>query len=129
MRSFDELVELMARLRAPDGCPWDRKQDHRSLRTHLLEETYEVLDALDAGEDESLQDELGDLLLQVLFHAQIAREEGRFPGPLGSPQGGRAGGGRQCLAGGKLASEWDPSHAPGPAGGRGNDPTGRAGGL
>ena len=77
-RSFGELVELMARLRAPDGCPWDRQQDHRSLRTHLLEETYEVLDALDAGEDESLQDELGDLLLQVLFHAQIAREEGRF---------------------------------------------------
>jgi tetrapyrrole methylase family protein/MazG family protein len=75
MRSFDELVELMARLRAPDGCPWDRKQDHRSLRTHLLEETYEVLDALDAGEDESLQDELGDLLLQVLFHAQIARHD------------------------------------------------------
>jgi tetrapyrrole methylase family protein/MazG family protein len=77
-RNFADLVELMARLRAPDGCPWDRKQDHRSLRTHLLEETYEALDAIDAADDESLQDELGDVLLQVLFHAQIAREAGRF---------------------------------------------------
>jgi len=77
-RNFVELVELMARLRAPDGCPWDRKQDHRSLRTHLLEETYEALDAIEARDDESLQDELGDVLLQVLFHAQIARERGGF---------------------------------------------------
>ena len=77
-RSFQDMVELMARLRAPDGCPWDRAQDARSLRTYLLEETYEVLDAIDCGNPENLKEELGDLLLQVLFHAQIAREEGSF---------------------------------------------------
>jgi tetrapyrrole methylase family protein/MazG family protein len=77
-RTFEDLVALMARLRAPDGCPWDRQQDSRSLRTHLLEETYEVLDAIEADDAQAMQDELGDLLLQVLFHAQIARERGRF---------------------------------------------------
>lgn len=77
-RTFSDLVELMARLRAPDGCPWDRAQDSRSLRTHLIEEAYEVLDAIDANDDVALQEELGDLLLQVLFHAQIAREGDRF---------------------------------------------------
>lgn len=77
-RSFEELVELMARLRAPGGCPWDREQDHRSLRTYLLEETYEVLEAIERDDPQALQDELGDLLLQVIFHAQMAQEAGRF---------------------------------------------------
>jgi MazG family protein len=77
-RRFEELVALMARLRGPDGCPWDREQDARSLRTYLLEEAYEVLDAIDADDPEALQDELGDLLLQVVFHAQIAHEQGHF---------------------------------------------------
>lgn len=77
-RRFEELVELMARLRAPGGCPWDREQTPRSLRTYLLEETYEVLDAIERDDPAALQDELGDLLLQVLFHAQMAREQGRF---------------------------------------------------
>ena len=77
-RSFQDLVALMARLRAPDGCPWDREQTSRSLRTYLLEETYEVLDAIERDDARALQDELGDLLLQVLFHAQMAHEQGRF---------------------------------------------------
>ena len=77
-RRFEALVALMARLRGPDGCPWDREQDARSLRTYLLEEAYEVLDAIEADDPQALQDELGDLLLQVIFHAQIAREQGRF---------------------------------------------------
>lgn len=77
-RRFEELVALMARLRAPDGCPWDREQDARSLRTYLLEETYEVLDAIERDDPRALQDELGDLQLQILFHAQIAAEQGRF---------------------------------------------------
>ena len=77
-RRFEDLVALMARLRGPDGCPWDREQDARSLRTYLLEEAYEVLDAIEADDPQALQDELGDLLLQVIFHAQIAREQGRF---------------------------------------------------
>jgi tetrapyrrole methylase family protein/MazG family protein len=74
------LEQIMALLRSPDGCPWDRRQDHRTLRPHLLEETYEVLAALDADpiDDEELTDELGDLLLQVVFHAQLAAEEDRF---------------------------------------------------
>ena len=75
---FEKLVALQARLRAPDGCPWDREQTHSSLRTFLLEETYEVLEALDARDDAKLAEELGDLLLQVVFHAEIAREEKRF---------------------------------------------------
>lgn len=77
-RRFEELVQLMARLRGPDGCPWDREQTARSLRTYLLEETYEVLDALERDDTRALQDELGDLLLQILFHAQMAAEQGRF---------------------------------------------------
>ncbi len=76
--NFDDLVALMARLRAPDGCPWDRAQDARSLRTYLLEETYEVLDAIEENDSAALKEELGDLLLQVVFHAQIAQEEGAF---------------------------------------------------
>jgi MazG family protein len=75
---FSDLVGLMARLRGPEGCPWDREQDHRSLRPCLLEETYEVLEAIDRDDPEALRQELGDLLLQVVFHAQLAAEAGRF---------------------------------------------------
>lgn len=75
---FQKLVAVMSRLRSPNGCPWDREQTHSTLRTYLIEETYEVLDALDSTDDAKFAEELGDLLLQVLFHAQIAHEEGRF---------------------------------------------------
>lgn len=77
-RRFEKLVEVQARLRAPGGCPWDREQTHDSLRPYLLEEAYEVLDALDSGDDRRLVSELGDLMLQVVFHAQLASEQGRF---------------------------------------------------
>ena len=76
--SFDRVVEIMATLRAPGGCPWDRKQTHESLRPYLLEETYEVLETIDQRETTKLKEELGDILLQVLFHSQIATEEGTF---------------------------------------------------
>ncbi len=76
--AFAKLVAVMARLRAPGGCPWDREQTHATLRTYLIEEAYEVLDALDSTDDAKFAEELGDLLLQVLFHAQIAHEEARF---------------------------------------------------
>src|SRR6478609_4878475 len=75
---FHTLVELMAALRAPDGCPWDRKQTHESLKPYLLEETYEVLEILDRQDRTKLPEELGDVLLQVLFHSQIASEAGSF---------------------------------------------------
>ncbi len=75
---FDELVQLMAKLRAPDGCPWDRKQTHDSLKPYLLEETYEVLETIDKQDEPKLREELGDLLLQILFHAQIAAERKAF---------------------------------------------------
>jgi tetrapyrrole methylase family protein/MazG family protein len=75
---FQTLVEIIARLRAPDGCPWDRKQTHGSLRENLLEECYEVLAALDKGDSQRLCAELGDLLMQIVFHAQIATEAGEF---------------------------------------------------
>ena len=78
MSSFEQLVELVAKLRAEDGCPWDRAQDHRSLRPYVLEEAYETIAAIDAGDNEALADELGDLLLQVLLHSQIASERGEF---------------------------------------------------
>jgi tetrapyrrole methylase family protein/MazG family protein len=68
----------MAQLRSDQGCPWDREQTHETLKQYLLEESYEVLDAIDAGDDDELCRELGDVLLQVVFHAQIADEEGRF---------------------------------------------------
>lgn len=73
-----ELIRVQARLRAPGGCPWDREQTHRTLGRHLLEETYELLEAIDADDDPAIRDELGDLLLQVTFHAQIAADEGRW---------------------------------------------------
>ena len=75
---FADLVATMARLRAPGGCPWDRAQTPSSLRPYLLEEAYETLDAIDAGDPERLKEELGDLLLQVVFHAQMAAEAGAF---------------------------------------------------
>jgi tetrapyrrole methylase family protein/MazG family protein len=75
---FSELVAIMARLRSPSGCSWDREQDHRSLRSSLLEETYEVLEAVDRADYRALCQELGDLLLQVVFHAQLAAEAGHF---------------------------------------------------
>lgn len=77
-RRFEKLVEVQSRLRGPGGCPWDREQTHQSLRPYLIEEAYEVLEALDGGSDDRFASELGDLLLQVLFHAQLAKEEGRF---------------------------------------------------
>ena len=76
--AFAKLTAVMARLRAPGGCPWDREQTHSTLRTYLIEEAYEVLDALDSRDDSKFAEELGDLLLQVLFHAQIAAEDRRF---------------------------------------------------
>jgi MazG family protein len=75
---FEKLAAVQARLRAPDGCPWDREQTHASLRTYLIEEAYEVLEAMEGGDDAKFADEMGDLLLQIVFHSQIAREEGRF---------------------------------------------------
>lgn len=77
-RGVARLVALMQTLRAPDGCPWDREQSHRSLARYLIEECYELVDAIESGDDAALLGELGDVLLQVVFHAQIAREEGRF---------------------------------------------------
>ena len=77
-KAFEALVALQARLRAPHGCPWDREQTHDSLRTYLVEETYEVLDALDSGDPRKFADELGDLLLQIVFHAELAAEAGKF---------------------------------------------------
>jgi tetrapyrrole methylase family protein/MazG family protein len=78
MSSFEQFQEIIAHLRAPDGCPWDRKQTHRSLRPYLLEEAHEVLEAIDAGDVDALREELGDLLLQVVLHAQIAVDDGEF---------------------------------------------------
>ena len=75
---IDAIFDVVHRLRQPDGCPWDREQTHESLRPYLLEETYEVLEAIDSGDDAKLMEELGDLLLQVAMHAEIADQEGRF---------------------------------------------------
>jgi tetrapyrrole methylase family protein/MazG family protein len=77
-RGFEDFQQIIARLRAPDGCPWDRKQTHLSLRPYLLEESYEVLEALDQENPEHLAEELGDLLLQIVLHSQIATEEQDF---------------------------------------------------
>lgn len=76
--SFDDLLDIIAALRAPDGCPWDREQTHESLKKCLVEESGEVIDAIDNRDDDNLCEELGDLLLQVVMHAQIASETGRF---------------------------------------------------
>jgi tetrapyrrole methylase family protein/MazG family protein len=78
LRSFKTFVEIIARLRAPDGCPWDKEQTHALLRANLLSECYEVLEALDKGDSPGLCEELGDLLLQIVLHAQIAKDSGEF---------------------------------------------------
>jgi MazG family protein len=73
-----DLLKVMARLRAPNGCPWDREQSHMTLRRHAIEEVYELIDAIEARDDHEMAEELGDLLLQVVFHCQLARERGAF---------------------------------------------------
>jgi tetrapyrrole methylase family protein/MazG family protein len=75
---FNDLLQVMERLRAENGCPWDREQTHESLKIYMIEETYEVLEALDSGDMGKFCNELGDLLLQIVFHAQIAKENGVF---------------------------------------------------
>ena len=76
--AINDLLAVMARLRSPTGCPWDREQDHQTLRFHAVEEVYELLDAIEAGDDHEMAEELGDLLLQVVFHCQLAGERGAF---------------------------------------------------
>jgi nucleoside triphosphate diphosphatase len=78
---FDRLLDVMARLRSPDGCPWDREQTRTSLKPFLLEEAYEVLEAIEAGDPRELEEELGDLLFQVVFHSRLAEEVGEFAMP------------------------------------------------
>jgi len=78
LRPIDALLSVMATLRSPEGCPWDREQDHVTLRHHAVEEVYELMDAIEAGDDHEMVEELGDLLLQVIFHAQMAQERGAF---------------------------------------------------
>src|SRR3954468_4556880 len=73
-----ELLKVMARLRSPKGCPWDREQDHKTLRFHAVEEVYELIDAIEAGDDHEMLEELGDLLLQGVFLCQLGRERGAF---------------------------------------------------
>jgi uncharacterized protein YabN with tetrapyrrole methylase and pyrophosphatase domain len=73
-----DLLEVMSRLRAPDGCPWDKEQDHKSIRFHAVEEVYEMIDAIEANDDHELEEELGDVLLQVVFHCQLGQERGAF---------------------------------------------------
>jgi tetrapyrrole methylase family protein/MazG family protein len=76
--ALEDFVETIARLRGPDGCPWDREQTHKSLARYLLEETYEVLEAIHEGDPDKLKDELGDLLLQIMLNAQVAKDDGNF---------------------------------------------------
>src|ERR1035437_3489766 len=78
MTKFETLVDIMEKLRAPDGCPWDKEQTHASIRDSLLQEGYEVLEAIDGGNMDELRIELGDLLMQIVFHARIAQEAGEF---------------------------------------------------
>ena len=77
-RAINDLLDVMARLRSPDGCPWDREQDHKSIRMNAVEEAYELLDAIEAEDDSEMEEELGDVLLQVVFHAQMAKERDAF---------------------------------------------------
>jgi MazG family protein len=76
--AIEDLLKVMARLRSPTGCPWDREQNHRTLRRHAIEEVYELIDAIEAGDDHEMAEELGDLLMQVVFHCQLAKERGAF---------------------------------------------------
>src|SRR5689334_18038591 len=75
---IQELLDVMAKLRSPAGCPWDREQDHGTLRFYAIEEVYELLDAIESGDDHEMEEELGDVLLQVVFHCQLAKERGAF---------------------------------------------------
>ena len=77
-KPIDEVLDVMAKLRSPAGCPWDREQDHMTLRFHAVEEVYELMDAIEAGDDHEMIEELGDLLLQVVFHCQLGRERKVF---------------------------------------------------
>ena len=77
-QAFDDLVSIVARLRAPDGCPWDQKQTHESLKPYLIEEAYEVIEGVEAGDMNLLKEELGDVLLHVVFQADIAQKNGKF---------------------------------------------------
>jgi MazG family protein len=76
--AINDLLKVMARLRSPTGCPWDREQSHHTLRRHAIEEVYELIDAIEAGDDHEMAEELGDLLMQVVFHCQLAKERGAF---------------------------------------------------
>ena len=76
--AINDLLKVMARLRSPTGCPWDREQSHMTLRRHAIEEVYELIDAIEARDDHEMAEELGDLLLQIVFHCQLARERGAF---------------------------------------------------
>jgi MazG family protein len=76
--AIEDLLRVMARLRSPTGCPWDREQSHHTLRRHAIEEVYELIDAIEAGDDHEMAEELGDLLLQIVFHCQLAKERGAF---------------------------------------------------
>lgn len=78
IKELKNLIDVVAKLRAPDGCPWDREQTHKSLKPNMLEEAYETIDAIDSNDMDNLREELGDVLLQVVLHAQIASEEGAF---------------------------------------------------
>lgn len=78
LKEFKRFIEIIEKLRSPEGCPWDREQTHKTLRENLIEETYEAVDAIDSGNIKDLKEELGDVLLQVVLHAQIASEEGNF---------------------------------------------------
>jgi uncharacterized protein YabN with tetrapyrrole methylase and pyrophosphatase domain len=76
--AINDLLQVMAKLRSPTGCPWDREQSHLTLRRHAIEEVYELIDAIEARDDHEMAEELGDLLLQVVFHCQLANERGAF---------------------------------------------------
>ena len=76
--NFDDLVEIVSLLRAPGGCPWDREQTHESIKRNLVEESYELIEAIDGGKPEKIADESGDLLLQVVFHAVIGSDNGEY---------------------------------------------------
>ena len=78
LENLEKFIEIIAKLRSPEGCPWDREQTHSSLREHMLEEAYEAVEAIELDKDEDLKEELGDVLLQVVLHSQIASEEKRF---------------------------------------------------
>jgi tetrapyrrole methylase family protein/MazG family protein len=78
MSLFQDLIELMRKLRSKDGCPWDKEQSHASLKPHLVEETYEVIDAIDSGDPDKIKEELADLFFHIIFHCQIAQENGAF---------------------------------------------------